>query len=208
MENSLQNSPFSTEPVSPISFDRSLAEPLVTEGVFSPEECEATIKLADGQWMVSTVNTSMDDSAPEVFYDVRNSTHVILEHTDETDWLFQKVLALVLAANHQFYHFEINYIDAIQVTAYGEGDFYDWHVDIGPERMGNRKLSVTVQLSAEEDYDGGELIIDFDTPNFRAPRKLGSATVFPSFLKHQVDTVTKGERYSLVAWISGTHRFK
>ena len=37
------------------------------------------------------------------------------------------------------------------------GDHYDWHVDIGHEVNGSRKLSFTLQLSASSDYDGGDL---------------------------------------------------
>jgi Uncharacterized iron-regulated protein len=34
-------------------------------------------------------------------------------------------------------------------------------------------------------------------------RKQGSMIVFPSFQKHSVQKITKGTRYSLVAWFLG-----
>jgi len=33
---------------------------------------------------------------------------------------------------------------------------------------------------------------------------IGQSLAFPSFLSHKVLPVTKGERWALVAWISGT----
>ena len=48
----------------------------------------------------------------------------------------------------------------------------------------------------------------FYTPYFSHPdpsvkRKRGFLTAFPSFSLHEVSPVTKGERYSLVGWITG-----
>jgi PKHD-type hydroxylase len=73
-----------------------------------------------------------------------------------------------------------------------------------------RKLSLTLNLSKPEDYEGGNLKFDFGphTPNKRFHlceeiRPQGSIIVFPSHLYHQVTPVTKGTRYSLVIWCLG-----
>ena len=34
---------------------------------------------------------------------------------------------------------------------------YDWHLDIGEMSSSTRKLSISIQLSDPEDYEGGEL---------------------------------------------------
>ena len=79
-----------------------------------------------------------------------------------------------------------------------------------PEMVGKiRKLSVTVSLSDPSDYDGGDLKFDlgphapkrFHTCEEIRPR--GSIIVFPSHIHHQVTPVTRGTRYSLVAWNLG-----
>ena len=72
------------------------------------------------------------------------------------------------------------------------------------------KLSVTINLSGDENYEGGNLKFDFG-PNTQGERFIecteirpkGSIIVFPSFTYHQVTPVTKGTRYSLVMWICG-----
>ena len=78
--------------------------------------------------------------------------------------------------------------------------------------IGNiRKLSVTVSLTDNETYEGGNLKFDWgehaETENrFHECieiRPRGSIIVFPSYYHHQVTPVTKGTRYSLVIWYHG-----
>jgi PKHD-type hydroxylase len=74
----------------------------------------------------------------------------------------------------------------------------------------NRKLSVTINLSPDNSYTGGNLKFDFG-PHISNKRfyeceeirPRGSIIVFPSFLYHQVTPVTEGTRYSLVMWTLG-----
>ena len=77
----------------------------------------------------------------------------------------------------------------------------------------NRKLSMSVQLSKPEDYEGGDLRFNLrgldshfeDTIMSPPPefKQQGSIVVFPSFLWHKVEPITKGTRYSLVMWSLG-----
>lgn len=72
-----------------------------------------------------------------------------------------------------------------------------------------RKLSVTISLSDPKEYDDGNLKFDlgphrpdrYHTCEEIRPR--GSIIVFPSHIQHQVTPVTRGTRYSLVAWNLG-----
>jgi PKHD-type hydroxylase len=73
-----------------------------------------------------------------------------------------------------------------------------------------RKLSMTLNLSDETDYEGGNLKFDLGphSANKRYHecteiRPKGSVIVFPSHVYHQVTPVTKGTRYSLVMWSWG-----
>jgi PKHD-type hydroxylase len=84
------------------------------------------------------------------------------------------------------------------------------HLSENPQMLGKiRKLSVTISLSDPKDYDGGNL--KFDLGPHREDRyhecveirPRGSIIVFPSHVYHQVTPVTRGTRYSLVAWNLG-----
>lgn len=73
-----------------------------------------------------------------------------------------------------------------------------------------RKISLTLNLNAPGDYDGGNLKFDFgfhaDGEQFHECEEIrpqGSIIVFPSFIDHCVTPVTKGTRYSLVLWSLG-----
>ncbi len=107
------------------------------------------------------------------------------------------------------------------------GDFYTWHTDhggeINPDGM-HRKLSMTIQLSDPDDYEGGyfqwlepnpqfdklrwgENMLDMNTAIRTLPfsaKLQGSICLFPSFLYHQVTPVSRGTRISIVGWFNGT----
>jgi len=73
-----------------------------------------------------------------------------------------------------------------------------------------RKLSMTLNLNAPGEYEGGNLKFDFGPHavgeryhECTEIRPQGSIIIFPSFTYHQVTPVTKGTRYSLVLWSAG-----
>ena len=73
-----------------------------------------------------------------------------------------------------------------------------------------RKISVTINLNAPGEYEGGNLKFDFGPHNLgerykecEEIRPQGSMIIFPSYLHHQVTPVTTGTRYSLVLWCLG-----
>ena len=80
--------------------------------------------------------------------------------------------------------------------------FYDWHTDFAGYRP-LRKLSVSIQLSRSDDYEGGDLELQHLPRPTKLDRSRGSFIVFPSFTLHRVAPVTRGTRWSLVAWILG-----
>ena len=97
----------------------------------------------------------------------------------------------------------------IQYTEYcsKEKGHYDWHHDIdwNAYKGTDRKLSVTLQLSNSNEYEGGNFIFDeCQCPDIKLKDK-GTVLVFPSYLRHKVEPVTKGTRKSLVAWFEGPY---
>ena len=72
-----------------------------------------------------------------------------------------------------------------------------------------RKLSCTLLLNDPNDYDGGQFEFDYRNTNQSNKKQvnelnqIGSILIFPSFVWHKVFPITKGVRYSLVAWYLG-----
>ena len=135
-------------------------------------------------------------------------------------WVIDLVWPYMMGANERAgWNFDITAVESMQITKYKPGSFYTWHRD-GPsdclsvyKMPGNkfidgnvRKLSMTILLNGN--YKGGEFqFVNYnklenkvETPDFK---NAGSVIVFPSFMEHQVVPVTKGTRYSLVAWFVG-----
>ena len=115
----------------------------------------------------------------------------------------------IMSANRLMFGFDIDKDFAVQYTTYKGEDkgHYDWHqdTDMITEDFTDRKLSVVIQLSDSEDYEGGDFQFEFNQTVETVPgfRKKGSILIFPSFIKHRVTKVTNGTRNSLVSWIMG-----
>jgi predicted 2-oxoglutarate/Fe(II)-dependent dioxygenase YbiX len=58
---------------------------------------------------------------------------------------------------------ELGAVEAMQFTEYtaAQRGHYTWHMDSGSGDLMTRKMSVTVQLSDADDYDGGGLELLF-----------------------------------------------
>jgi PKHD-type hydroxylase len=95
---------------------------------------------------------------------------------------------------------------------YGEGMHFGTHVD-GTVRMipgGSQKLrtdlSATLFLSAQQDYGGGELVVESDFGSQSAKLAAGDMIVYSSTSRHRVNEVTHGQRLASVFWIQSLIR--
>lgn len=171
------------------------------DNAVSPEEAESIIKLADAKEKDSAIigDAVLDN-------DYRSSKVSWLRYGSDTEWVFDRIAYIVSSINSQFYGFDLHGLcEDLQFTEYyaSENGHYDWHQDSGPNTSAPRKMSIVIQLSDPADYEGGELQILASREPINVDKKLGLATVFPSFMLHRVTPVTKGTRRSLVAWIAG-----
>lgn len=122
-------------------------------------------------------------------------------------WLKERLWRFAEEANRKNYGFDVTRACDVQYTEYlaEQKGHYDWHVDVHPHKEGlvyDRKLSLTVQLTDPDEYEGGKFEIERQTlPDWHTEK--GTVLVFPSYIKHKVNPVTKGTRRSLVAWFEG-----
>ena len=96
--------------------------------------------------------------------------------------------------------------ESLQLLLYEskENGFYDWHLDRGVSGSSSkRKLSMTVQLTNFHEYEGGVLNIQSGRDVVAMPGLAGSATLFPSYILHQVTPVKRGAREAIVLWFTG-----
>ena len=138
----------------------------------------------------------------------RKSDIAWIKPSSETNFIFSKIIEKMNYVN-KFYNFDlVGITEPIQFTSYdGSGnEHYGWHLDMDGGFKSRRKLSIVIQLSDENEYEGGELQIDTCTVDGQftvGNQKRGSMIFFPSYMRHRVTPVTSGHRFSLVSWISG-----
>jgi PKHD-type hydroxylase len=138
---------------------------------------------------------------------IRKSNIKWLPYEQQWEWVYDRLMNCINEANNALWNFNLHTVlDNIQYTEYeGNGGHYDWHLDIGPNSINHRKISVVVQLSEPEAYIGGDLELHPGNNSFAVPRKKGAIILFPSFLLHRVTPLTSGLRRSLVLWAGGDH---
>ncbi len=108
------------------------------------------------------------------------------------------------------YRFDLDYSTInVQYTRYPAGGYYQWHSDddfgvVHKRHQNVRKISITSPLNTGK-FEGGDLQLQLNYQKELRTMQFepGDAVVFPSFIQHQVTPVTKGIRYSLIAWVSG-----
>jgi PKHD-type hydroxylase len=173
-------------------FDNAFSD----EEIAKLEAVQATYPFVDA--VLAEANDDIDA--------IRRSQIKWLRSTNpDCHWIFMKFAQMAMQANAQMWGFEVTgMLEDLQYTVYpAGGGHYDWHLDVGKGLTAQRKISVTLQLSDENDYEGGNLEIFNQSAPVIAPRKKGTAVLFPSYLLHRVTPVTTGERRSLVLWVSG-----
>ena len=136
---------------------------------------------------------------------IRRSQITMLGQERKYDWLYQRIWDAAQECNRLFFCVDVVGVEAnIQLARYDSSNsgFYDWHTDFAGIRP-LRKLSISIQLSRPEDYEGGNLELMYGPQPRMLDRTRGAFLIFPSFMLHRVTPVTRGVRWSLVAWILG-----
>jgi len=171
------------------------------EGTLPPEMCDTIIQLGKNKIQEeATINSDRSKDSK-----MRKGQVAWIQD----EWLQQLIASYVARANAQAnWNFVISNKEDIQFATYEDGAFYDYHRDCDIDADLYRKLSISVQLSSGEDYEGGRLILknmwgNADLPMDEGVYKRGTIVVFPSLLLHTVTPMTKGIRHSLVQWFSG-----
>ena len=175
-----------------------------TTPIFTPEQCQMIINAGRAE----PRNDAQVGGGEKGVYDTKtrishiswipfnNSEAVpMYKAIEETMWMTNK-------RHFGFENMEIN--EQAQYTEYPEGGFYDWHMDLDVNMSKEppvRKISMTLVLSHESEFEGGGL--EIQKPGNIIKPKQGHAVFFASFINHRVVPVTRGIRKSLVMWFGG-----
>ena len=180
------------------------------ELAFTPEECEKIIATADDKYASKARVGSEATSKTDLKIRDVDQYHIGLN--EDTRWIYNKLMLAVAMSNHEHFKYNISgIVHELQLLHYRSDDgngHYDWHTDIGHGHSACRKISISVMLSPENKYKGGDLEVSDHGVLRLGIREQGSINLFPSYMPHRVTPVTEGERWALVIWINGPDRFK
>lgn len=153
---------------------------------FTKEECDSIINLS-----TKLESTRRDETPRKIKY-----TFYSIGLNDNTKWIFDRL---------DSYFTEtlgidvIKQLDAVHLFDYQEGDYFVRHRDIYYE---NQIYNIGVCLN--EDYEGGEFVLH--EPTYKVlPKKTGEIYTFKHSLEHEVLSVTKGHRWSLIGFYFYEH---
>jgi len=133
-----------------------------------------------------------------------------IELNSDTNWLYKKIISQIHKVNQENFDMILKFVENLQFSEYTESQqgFYAKHNDCGDsDRLENfvdiRKLSFSIQLTDEKEYEGGDLILYLNDREIKAPRSKGTIIFFESDIMHEVKPVKKGIRHALVSWVKG-----
>jgi PKHD-type hydroxylase len=130
----------------------------------------------------------------------------------EFTWVYDMFWRCLLEVNREWFKFNVTSLPPMQFTEYDESykGEYQSHQDVFwiTNTPNHRKVSLVLQLTDPLMYEGG--VLSFQHINthptkedYDCMKKVGTIIAFPSFVYHRLEPVTKGKRYSLVAWFEG-----
>ena len=121
----------------------------------------------------------------------------------------KKYLSTIFLANTTINNiYNPNIVNWYTANKYSVGDFYDFHVDPFENSITGMANSFGFSIALNDDYEGGEFVIDGDGGRVARKLQTGQIIVFPVMYPHAVQEVTKGTRQNIIGWFSSNISFE
>lgn len=172
------------------------------EDAFSNEELDRIVTYGDSLNLEPATVNSDTPNVPSI----RRSMVGWIDNNPDSGWIYDRLAYVARKANAKFFGFDLyGFVEHFQYTVYTADDagHYTWHEDMTPTTEAARKLSLVLQLSDPEDYDGGVLETLNGSDPVAVDKKRGLIALVPSWRLHRVTPVTRGIRKTLVVWTAG-----
>jgi PKHD-type hydroxylase len=172
-------------------------------GFMSSEQCDILVESAElAGFMEASTIPQAETGVSKPGY---RKTQEQYFDEEEFEWLYKGIAQTILNVNHNQFQFDITGLEPAVLLKYSTSQMshYDWHRDMGGNYSAYRKLSMVVQMTDPEEYEGCNLEYFSEGINSPENTKKGTAYIFPAWLHHRVLPITSGVRYSLVCWSTG-----
>jgi PKHD-type hydroxylase len=123
-----------------------------------------------------------------------------LDFTDTNMWIFDKIKKWTHDLNMGLIWKSTPYAT---FRRYREGDFFIKHTDdlrsdSIVKNRGVRVLTIGVQLSDEDEYEGGDFLVWNKDKEISVNKQIGNAIMYSTYVPHEVKEIKKGMRTSLI----------
>ena len=177
-----------------------------TQPIFTPEQCQLIINAGRAEPKQNAEVGNGKGIKGGVIDTKTRTSHISWIPFKKMPEMYSIIEKIMKATNGNHFGFDgMTITEPAQYTEYPEGGFYDWHVDNDVNMQHEppvRKISMTLLLSSESDFEGGDL--ELMSEGKIGKLKQGQAIFFASFVRHRVKPVIRGNRKSLVMWFGGT----
>jgi len=166
---------------------------VVIKGLFTPDECDRLVHLAEGiGFDAAPITTGRGFvMAPEV----RNNTRVMLDDAPRAEAMWRRLSPWTAARRGACDAVGLN--ERLRFYRYAPGQFFRWHHDGAFHRDGRERSLLTAMLYLNEDFEGGTTDFDAGDRELRVVPERGLVLLFEHRLRHQGAPVTKGRKYVL-----------
>ena len=166
--------------------------------ILTEQACDIIIKTYDNE-LIEKLPPSIGSGNGAIDTNIRNVERIVLPTYKD---IGGRLAAAGLAANFEAWKFDVTHSNQAEFLKYPAQGKYVTHVDtfMNPSEP-CRKLTVLAFLN--DDFEGGKFYIQTGDKRYYPKQDKGTVLVFPSFMPHGVENITKGTRYSVVCWLVG-----
>ena len=179
---------------------RILTECAVFENHISNSFCDNLIKTYS-QDSIHKELPHIGLFAERVDKSVRDTERVLLPHNVG---IGATLTATGLNANNYWWQYKITHSNQTEFLIYKPNGHYNPHVDTAHQHS-NETRKLTALAFLNDDFEGGKFFLNAGGIPYYPPQTKGTVLVFPSYMIHGVEPVTKGIRYSSVTWLVGPY---
>ena len=180
---------------------------MIEKRLFTDKECEQIMNLEGGRWFESKTVNSIDQELHSINPFRISTQRQVLIPKDSfiTENLKQFGVKKIIQTQKFRYQEELDYDKSKNIASilkYTKGGKFKRHQDRGSKGTEWRYRTILIQLSNEDEYEGGDLSVwDTNNKETKISKQKGNAVMFDSRLYHQVHPLISGTRYVLVMWL-------
>lgn len=162
-------------------------------GLFSPAECDALTRLAEGIGFDAAPVTTGRGFV--MMPDLRNNTRVILDDVARAQALWERIAPFAPSARRRGRAVGLN--ERFRFYRYAPGEFFRWHRDGAFVRDDNERSLLTAMIYLNGDCEGGSTDFDLGDEEIRVVPEKGMVLLFDHRMRHQGAPVVRGRKYVL-----------